>query len=158
MRYIFLCIFFFAAANNFAQQLSLTVWNKSLNKQYNDDWLVKSIVQKAAVYKSEDGKDIILCNGLLKRVFRISPNVACTDFTNMTNGQQLLRAVKPEARVTIDNTGYNVGGLHGQKENAYLLTNWVNDFTDDKNDFHLTAITTDTIKPRFSIFRRYSPW
>jgi len=150
MRYIFLCIFFFAATNNFAQQLSLPVWNKSLNKQHNDDWLVKSIVQKAAVYKSEDGKDIILCNGLLKRVFRISPNIACTDFTNMTNGQQLLRAVKPEARVTIDNTEYNVGGLHGQKENAYLLTNWVNDFTDDKNDFHLTAITTDAIKPRLN--------
>lgn len=57
----------------------------------------------------------------MKRVFRITPNAACIDYTNMTNGQQLLRAIKPEAQIILDGKNYDIGGLKGQQEKAHLL-------------------------------------
>src|SRR5580692_10722670 len=76
------------------------------------DWLVHPPTAKARIDKSADGKDVTLDNGLLSRTFRLQPNVACIDYKNLDNGQQLLRAVKPEARITIDGATYNIGGLY----------------------------------------------
>lgn len=111
------------------------------------DWLVFPVGEKANIYFSPDKKDIVLFNGLVKRTFRISPNVACIDYKNLSNGQQLLRAVKPEAKVTINGKQYNVGGLHGQSENAYLVPDWVDRFTTHKNDFQFVRYERDSIKP-----------
>ncbi|MEO5890248.1 MAG: alpha-galactosidase [Ferruginibacter sp.] len=111
------------------------------------DWLIKPIKEKAGIYYSADHKDIILYNGLVKRSFRHTPNVACIDYKNMSNGQQLLRAVKPEAKVTIDNKEYNVGGLNGQKENAYLLPGWLDNFSAGENDFKLIRFKVAAIEP-----------
>ncbi|HXR82484.1 MAG TPA: hypothetical protein VN763_16275, partial [Saprospiraceae bacterium] len=74
---------------------SQTIGVRNWNALYRDDWLVHPVQQKAVVYKIDD-KNIVLFNGLVKRVFRISPNVVCTDFKNMITGQQLIRAVMPE--------------------------------------------------------------
>ena len=41
----------------------------------------------------------------------------------MSNDQQLLRAIKPEAEITIDSNSYNIGGLYGQIENEYIRRN-----------------------------------
>ena len=65
----------------------------------------------------------------------------------MSNGQQLIRAVKPEARLTIDGDTYNIGGLYGQKENAYLLRGWIDIFTADKNDFQYQSFVISEIQP-----------
>jgi len=111
----------------------------------NVDWLVTPITQKASAYK--EGKIIILNNGLVRRTFRISPNVACTDFTNLTTDQQLIRAVKPEAKITLDGKEYNIGGLKGQKENAYLLPEWVDKMEVSKEDFTFVNYTISEIKP-----------
>ena len=111
----------------------------------NIDWLVTPITQKAKVYT--EGKNIILNNGLVRRSFRISPNVACTDFTNLTNDQQLIRAVKPEAKITLDGKEYAIGGLRGQKENAYLLPEWVDKMEVGKEDFTFVNYTISEIKP-----------
>jgi len=108
------------------------------NEDYQaTDWLVHPINNKAEVYQSKDGKDLVLYNGLVKRTFRLQPNVACIDYKNMSNGQQLLRAVKPEAQVKIDGASYNIGGLYGQQENAYLLPEWVAGFSANEKDFQL---------------------
>lgn len=136
--FIFTCV-------NLVAQVGIPVYNNSFNKRTESDWLLSPVKQRAGVYKSRDGKNIILYNGLLKRVFRISPNLACIDYKNMSNGQQLLRAVKPEARITIDGTEYNVGGLYGQKENAYLLPEWVDGFTKNENDFQFDSFEVNDI-------------
>ena len=115
--------------------LEAQITKAPVEKLYASDWLIKAPQQKAEIFKSNDGKDITLYNGLVKRSFRITPNVACVDYKNMTNGQQLLRAVKAEAILKINGKDYCVGGLYGQKENAYLLPEWVNYFTSDEKDF-----------------------
>ena len=118
-----------------------------LEKSVTTDWLVQTPSTKASVYRSATGKDIILSNGLVRRTFRITPNIACIDFKNLTSGQQLLRAVKPEARLVINNKRYDIGGLHGQKENAYLLPAWVDGFVAGKEDFSYTGFSVSPITP-----------
>lgn len=142
-------ILFFSVALLFQSHVfsQLPVWNTQSDKLTTTDWLVKPIATKAGVYQTADKKDIILYNGLVKRTFRLSPNVACTDFKNMSNGQQLLRAIKPEARVTINGADYNIGGLYGQKENAYVLPEWIDDFKAGENDFRYISHTVTDLKP-----------
>ncbi|AYQ36429.1 alpha-galactosidase [Runella sp. SP2] len=115
------------------------------NQPATVDWLVTPVTQKAEVIT--EGKNIILYNGLVKRVFRLEPNVVCIDYKNLSNGQQLLRAVKPEARIVVNGKTYNIGGLMGQKENAYLLPEWVDKFTVGKDDFVATGHSVSDIKP-----------
>ena len=115
------------------------------NQPATVDWLVTPVTQKAEVIT--EGKNIILYNGLVKRVFRIEPNVVCIDYKNLSNGQQLLRAVKPEAKIVVNGKTYNIGGLMGQKENAYLLPELVDKFTVGKDDFVATGHSVSEIKP-----------
>lgn len=153
-------IFFF---NKTQAQNNLPVYNNSSEKMYTGDWLVQPVQQKAAIYSSADKKDIILYNGLVRRSFRLQPDLVCYDYTNMSTGQQLLRAVKPEAIVTINGTSYDVGGLSGQKENAYLLPEWLKGFTKNDSSFHYSNYEISTLqsyinwKTRCWIMNQYPP-
>jgi hypothetical protein len=133
-------------ANINAQNI-LPVYNSATEKNYVGDWLIKRPASTAAVYKSSDGKDLVLYNGLVKRTFRLQPNVACIDYKNMSNGQQLLRAVKPEAQITINGTPYNIGGIYGQTENAYLLPEWLDAFTAHDSDFQYVSYEVINLHP-----------
>ena len=128
-----------------AQQLP--VWNNDADSITTTDWLVKPVTAKATIYQSADEKDIIFYNGFVKRTFRLQPNLTCTEYKNMSNGQQLLRAVMPEAIVIINGTSYNVGGLYGQKEKAYLLPEWLDNFSANDSDFHFISYTISPLKP-----------
>jgi hypothetical protein len=149
MKYFIVLVFsFFTTTFSFAQDLpNIPVWNEVYNKISQEDWLIKQPQQKAEVYTTSDKKNIILYNGLVRRSFRVAPNVACTDFQNMSSGQQLLRAVRPEAIVTINGQKINVGGLMGQKEKAYLTESMVDGFTKGDNDFICSSIKVESIKP-----------
>ena len=136
-------IFFVLGMSAMAQELP--VYHEA--SLQGKDWMVANINQKAVIYKSDDGKDIILYNGLVKRSFRLQPNLSCIDYINMTNGQQLLRDVKPEAKLTIDGKEYEVGGLQGQTENAYLLPEWLDGLKVGENDFRFTKYSISDIKP-----------
>src|SRR5450432_1993440 len=82
-----------AGTSLFGQQdPGLPVLTSTQDKIFPADWLVQPVKEKANIYYSADHKDIILYNGLIKRVFRLSPNVACIDYKNLSNEQQLLRA------------------------------------------------------------------
>lgn len=122
-------------------QLNVNTYNQIIQT----DWLVTPTQQKAEVI-TYDNK-VLIYNGLIKRVFQISPNVACIDYKNLTSGQQLLRAIKPEAKIIIDNKTYNVGGLNGQKENAYLLPEWLDKLEVGKEDFVYESHDIADIKP-----------
>lgn len=114
---------------------------------FQGDWLVEPIGYRAGVYRSPDGKDIILTNSLVRRTFRISPNVACISFRNLSNGQELLRAVSPEAVVMIDSTVYKVGGLYGQKEKAYFNTGFADSLSNDTTSLQFVRYQVKNIDP-----------
>ncbi|MFH1919272.1 MAG: hypothetical protein ABIP48_05200 [Planctomycetota bacterium] len=89
------------------------------------DWLIDSSPYKARVYRTERSDEIVLDNGLLRRTFRIAPNGATVGLDNLMTGQAILRGVKPEALVTINGVRYEIGGLTGQPNYAYLLPEWL---------------------------------
>lgn len=147
MKNITITFLLFSSLSFVNAQKNMVGFKSSFNSITDTDWLVSPIKQQAVIYKSSDEKDIILYNGLVKRIFRLSPNLACIDYKNMSNGQQLLRAVKPEARITIDGKNYNIGGLYGQKENAYLMPEWINGLTKEENDFQFVSYDIKNISP-----------
>ena len=98
-----------------------------------NDWLVQPFRQPALV--QEKDSQLILDNGLIRRTFATTPNFATVDYTNQITGNTLLRAIKPEAVLAINGNEYEVGGLKGQPDYAYLDSDWIADLTSDENAF-----------------------
>lgn len=128
----------------FGQTQSLPVYKPTV---FDKDWLVTPVLQKAGVYQANGGKDLVLANGLIVRRFRISPNLATVDYQNLTTGEQLVRSVRPEAVLMIDGQKYQVGGLYGQKEHAYLREEWIGGFTANPADFQFRTFAVSPIIP-----------
>ncbi len=116
-------------------------------KTNHADWMVQPVPMKAAVYGSPDKKDLVMNNGLVERTFRLGPAIACTGYKNLSTGQELIRAVSPEARITINGKEYAVGGLRGQKEKAYLLPAWVDGFTREDHGFRFQQFNITGLTP-----------
>ena len=109
------------------------------------DWLIKPTAQKAVI--SIQNKQLILDNGLVRRVFLLDPNASCISYTNLSSGQELLRSIEPEARLVLNGQSYNVGGLSGQKEKAYLRLEVENNLQKKDSDFVFTNYRISDIKP-----------
>ena len=131
-------------------------------KSDDPDWLVTPVKTPAAVERSKDGREITLSNGLIRRTFRLQPNAATVGYDNLMTGASILRGVKPEAAVEIDGHRFNVGGLVGQIEYAYLRPEWIDSFTSDPNAFQFVGYEVGKTEARFAWNRkRYSanlPW
>lgn len=89
------------------------------------DWLVDPSAYKAKVSEDRKAGELTMENGLVRRVIRLNPNAATVTLENLVTGEHLLRAVSPEARVTLDGTEYPVGGLTGQPVQNYLKEEWI---------------------------------
>ncbi len=93
------------------------------------DWLLDPSPFEAAVHRTNHSQEITLENGLVRRTFRLAPNGATVGLDNLAADQATLRAVKPEALVTINGRQYEVGGLKGQPNHAYLAPEWLEKMT-----------------------------
>ena len=91
------------------------------------DWMVNPEPYKAKVGMDKTSGELVLDNGLARRVIRLKPNAATISLVNRVSGEEFLRAVAPEARITIDGVDYPVGGLTGQSIQNYLKEDWVKD-------------------------------
>ena len=127
------------------QLLFLSLMLSPRTNAQKTDWLIQPTAKKAAIFF--ENKQLTLDNGLVRRVFLLDPNASCIRYTNLTNGQELLRSIEPEARLVLNGQSYNVGGLSGQKEKAYLKLN-VEKFLQKKDsDFVFTNYSISEIKP-----------
>jgi hypothetical protein len=106
------------------------------------DWLVSGIAAHAMVCRGAHRDEIEMSNGLIRRAWRLAPNGASVAFDNLDTGAALLRGVKPEAAITLDGHPYNVGGLLGQPDYAYLRPEWLDRMTADPAAFHFTGFET----------------
>lgn len=126
------------------------------------DWLVMPVKTPATVVATPDGKELVLSNGLIRRTFRLQPNAATVAFDNLMTGESILRGVKPEASIEIDGCRFDVGGLAGQVEYAYLRPEWIDSFNADPNAFRFVDHEVGTPEARFAWNRkRYGedlPW
>ena len=85
-------------------------------------------------------------NGLISRTFRTTPNAATVAFDNLLTNTPVLRAVRPELRLQLDGTWYDVGGLKGQPNQAYLLPDWLDDLTADPTAFQYAGYEIGPLK------------
>lgn len=98
------------------------------------DWLVQTKGAKAQVFKNGEN-EIVLANGLIARRFRIAPNAATISIQLLQTGEEFLRAVRPEATLEIDGKQYEVGGLKGQPNQAFLMTAWLDSLSTNEDAF-----------------------
>jgi hypothetical protein len=126
------------------------------------DWLVQPVTEPVMVERSADSKEIVLGNGLIRRTFRLRPNAATVAYDNLMTGASILRGVKPEAAIQIDGRKFDIGGLRGQVEYAYLRPEWVDTLTGDPNAFQFVGYEMGETKARFPWARKRSssdlPW
>lgn len=112
------------------------------------DWLLDDKKVKAGVYQTHNGKDIVLSNGLVSRIFRIYPNLATVDFINQMTGESMLRAVSNEGVLKIDDKVYPLGGLDGQFEYGYTQYKWIDSLTIVPNSFRITGFDITELTSR----------
>jgi hypothetical protein len=114
------------------------------------DWLVDSSSFKAQVYRGASSNELVLANGLIARTFRLAPNAATVGLDNLVTGEAILRGVKPEAIVEIDGTRYEVGGLKGQPNYAFLRPEWVDQLQADPAAFRFVGFEVGQPQARFA--------
>ncbi|MDG2015019.1 MAG: hypothetical protein P8J33_16055 [Pirellulaceae bacterium] len=106
----------------------LVLWlAHSVDAQPRNDWLIDG-APYTAKYESVAGHTnrFSLSNGLVSRTFLLDQDVGATiGLEALSTDQNIFRAVKPEAQVTIDGVLYDVGGLADQPNYAYLRDEWL---------------------------------
>ncbi len=103
-----------------------------------DDWLIDNSTYVSRVVKKE--KEITLSNGLISRTIKLSPNATTIAFDNLMTGESIIRGVKPEALLTINGKSYEVGGLQGQPNYAFLDPDWIDDLVASDSAFQLESV------------------
>ena len=120
------------------------------------DWLLYKVDQKAELLEQKLGNRrlIRLQNGLISRSFVLEPNLACVQYKNLMTGEAILRGIKPEALVKIDGENYEVGGLKGQVEYAYIKREVIDSLTANPSAFRFVDYITNPIKKRMEWNRK----
>lgn len=112
----------------------------SAPRRPSTDYLIDASPYTATITRSADRKNLVLGNGLIERVWRLSPNGACVAFNNLMTDQSMLRSIRPESRLTIDGKQLDVGGLVGQPNHAFLLPAWLEKMESDPNAMRLVGL------------------
>lgn len=114
------------------------------------DWLVNPPAQHATVTVSSQGQELRLENGLVRRTFQLAPDAATVGLDHLMTGEAFLRAVGPEAILTLDGKDVRVGGLTGQPNRAFLKPEWRGTLKQDPGALHFVGQTIGKARPRFA--------
>ncbi|MFV0271997.1 MAG: hypothetical protein ACK5HZ_10065 [Macellibacteroides fermentans] len=114
------------------------------------DWLIDGSSFVAEVNTTHNGKRLELTNGLVRRSFLLSPNVATIALDNLMTSQNELRAVRPEATLVINGKEYPVGGLTGQPVSNFLTEDFIENMELCDSAFILTDYKVGKCEARFS--------
>jgi hypothetical protein len=121
------------------------------------DWLLDPSAFRAQVIRSADGREVVLDNGLVRRVIRLAPNAATVSFENLMTGESIIRAVRPEACVVLDGVLYEVGGLAGQPVQSFLKPAWIETLKEKPDACQFAALRTGKTEARFP-WKKRSEW
>jgi hypothetical protein len=114
----------------------------------NEDWLVDGKSRPAQIIKTSP-TEIQLQNGLIQRTFFLSPSPACYDFKNLMTGEQLLRSIAPEARITINGKLYELGAKSDATEKGYFRKEWLSGVKTPTDNFQFQEYSISEITPHF---------
>ena len=113
------------------------------------DWLIDPAPFRASIATNAAANEIVLENGLVRRVFKLAPDAATVAFDDLMTGQSMLRSVRPEAQVELDGKKFDVGGLLGQPVHNYLNPAWLAQMKANPSAFHFVGLKTGRTEPRF---------
>ena len=148
IRFITTCLYVLCYFTVAAQSVSnLPLWNKQ-QSTLNLDWLIANTDAKSKLYKTGDGK-LVFSNGIVARIFTITPNGATVGLDLLSNNESFLRSVRPEAEIEIEGMKFSIGGLTGQPIHNYLLPEWLAKMEADPSAFKLVDYFVGEIKERF---------
>lgn len=125
----------------------LLAWSSAeaqMERVANKDWMLQGSSYEATI--TERGEDLVLTNGLVERVFR---NGTTVGLNNQVNGEGMLRSIRPEAELVIDQVKIPVGGLTGQPIHNYFLPEWLNQMPADSMAFPCVGYEVSEIESRF---------
>lgn len=122
------------------QLAALPLWRSQPSARTAYDWLLEPGRSRAAVYRTPDGKGLVLANGMVAREFRVVPALATTALLNRMTGESMLRAVSGEGTLWLDGRPYALGGLEGQHERGYLLPAWLDSLRPVRGAFRLAGL------------------
>lgn len=114
------------------------------------DWLIDGSSYRSQIIVDENNNRIELTNGLLRRTFLLSPNVATIALDNLMTGQSELRAIRPEAILVIDGKEYPVGGLSGQPVSNFFSEEFIESMELCDSAFVFTRYETGETQEHFS--------
>ena len=124
--------------------------------QARGDWLIDGISYTAS-FKPVAGQPnrFALSNGLVARTFLLQNEVGATiGLEELPTSQNIFRAVRPEAKVTIDGVCYDVGGLTNQPNHAYLKDEWLKEMTPSKHALAFVNVEVSEPLERFAWGRK----
>jgi len=121
------------------------------------DWLIDPSPFRARIATNAAASEIVLENGLLRRVFKLSPDAATVALDDLMTGESILRSVRPEAQIELDGKKFDVGGLVGQPVYNYLDPAWLAQMKADPAAFHFAGLRTGRTEPRFA-WRKRNEW
>jgi len=114
------------------------------------DWLVRALDVPARVTIDAGRNEMTLENGLVRRTFRLAPNAATIALDNLATGASMVRAVRPEARIQLNGVWFDVGGLTGQPNQAYLTEAWLEGLQADTAAFRYAGYQEGPIQPHLT--------
>jgi len=121
------------------------------------DWLVDPSSFHATITTKAAEQEIILANGLVRRVFKLAPDAATVAFDNLMTGESILRSVRSEAQVELEGRKFDLGGLLGQSVHNYFRPEWLPKMQADPAAVHFTGYKIGRTEPRFPWLKR-SEW
>lgn len=110
-----------------------------------EDWLIDPTSYKTIVKFSQDSSHLTVSNGLIKNVYNLNETVTRIHFENQFNQQSILRAVQPEAILSIQGVSWKVGGKKGQPNQAFFMPAWEHLLKTDSNTFLIQDIKVSPI-------------
>ncbi len=128
------------------------------------DWLVDPSPYRARLEVADDGHGVTLTNGLIARRIALRPDAATVAFDDLVGGASLLRAVGPEATVTLGGRSFAIGGLVDPGIKNYLSPAAEAALTADPAAFHLVGWEPRAIaapfawQPRTAWLATQRPW
>ena len=126
---------------------ALPVMKGLISDRTGFDWLLTPEKSGAGIYRTPDGKGIVVANAMVSRTFRLFPNLATVDFTNRMLGESLLRAVSAEGCLWIDGKAWKLGGLSGQLERGYLRNDWLDAMQPLPESFVVEDFSVKEVEP-----------
>jgi len=113
------------------------------------DWLIDPSAYRSSANITPES--VTLGNGLISRTWRrVGAGIGCYSLRCESTGEEFIRAILPEARVTLHGRSFAIGGLDGQPVHNFILPEWLDKLKPLPDSFRLVGIETHPIQARMA--------